>query len=86
MRHFSDQALRRSGWQARVGVQRDHVPNRGRWNRKDAADRHKGGVGGATKPAIQLVQLPPLAFPADPRALTFIPEPPPMKQEEPRPV
>ena len=84
MRHFSDQALRRSAWQARVGVQRDHVPNRGRWNRDGAADRHKGGVGRAAQPAIQLVQLPPLAFPADPRALTLVPEPPPMKQEETR--
>src|SRR5438132_10097881 len=86
MRHLAYQALGRSARQSRIRVQRDHVADVGRRDGKGTIDRDESGVGGATKPAIELMQLAPFALPPDPFALSLVPHPPAMEQKETRAV
>ena len=82
MRHLADQALGGSARQPRIGVERDHVTDAGRHERRTAINRDKGRVGRAAQQSIQLVQFAALAFPSDPLSFPLVPDSPPMEQEE----
>ena len=86
MRHFADQTLGCSSWQSRIRVQRDHVAYVGRRDREGTSDRDESRVGGAAKPAIQLMQLTAFTLPPDPFALSLIPHSAAMQQKKPRTV
>ena len=83
MRHLADQPLHRVGRKPRIRVQGDHIMDVLGHRRRAPVEAEEGRVPGASKQAVQLVQLAALALPADPQALTFVPHPPAMEQKEP---
>jgi hypothetical protein len=80
--HLPDQPPRSSARESGIAVERDHVADARGNHGRVAADLHERRVARAAKQSIQLMELPALAFPADPLALPVVPDPPAMEQEE----
>src|ERR1700722_17294384 len=84
MRHFADQPANRVARQLGIGIQRDDIADARRSKGQRLADPDEIRIGCAAQEAVQLVELAPLALPADPAGLTLVPYPPAMEQQEPR--
>ena len=86
VRHFPDQAFCSANRQPRVAVQGNDITHARRHKRRLAAHGQERSVGRAAQQPVQLMQFSSLAFPTDPFALTFVPEPPAMEQEKAWPI
>ncbi len=82
MCHLADQPACRTDRQTRVCIECDYTADSSWQCGCIAVNWHKGSVSCAAKQAVQLVQLPTLAFPTDPFSFTGIPETSSMKQEK----
>ena len=79
MCHLADQAPRRIARQPRIGIQHDHIAHAGG---RQAVSGNEAGIDRAAKQTVQLVQLAPLALPANPFALRRVPQPAPVQQQK----
>src|SRR5579883_567426 len=86
MRSLADETLSGLSRQPCVGVERDDVADAGRRCGRTSLDRHEGRIRCPAQQPIQLMELPPFAFPTDPELLSRIPNPSAMEQEETRPA
>ena len=84
VRHGSHQARRGAARKARIRIQGDDVANHRNGVRHPAADGNEIGLRRAAQQLVQLVQLSPLALPAHPFLLAFVPGALAVEQEEAR--
>ncbi len=69
--------------QPRVGVERDHVPDARRWDRRGPARCQDAGRRRAAQEGIELEELAALALPADPATLGLVPASAAVEEQEP---
>ena len=81
MRHGADELSDGAPRKPRVAIEGDDVANA---RARRFLVRQEGGVRGATKEPVELVELAALALPAHPAALRRVPDPPAVEQMEPR--